>query len=429
QWQDDRPACGRTGAAADCFAAEMRTGRPEEVLEWLKPGQRVYFQGGPGECGVFRNLLEKHSERAAGVELWSCFVPGINTFDYGALTGGPSFVTFMASPALEASIASGRTTLRAMPYSQIGELLERTEFDLAILHAAMPDENGRCSFGVAADAPGIAARRAAKRVVFLNRQMPAIADAVSLGVGEIDLGVLIDAPLLSAEDRRETSAPLSAIADRAAGLIADGATIQSGIGEAPGAVVAALKERRRLKVHSGIITPEYRLLAEASALDANARHVAGIAWGGRDFYDWLGRERMFAFRSIHETHGAAELAGIPNFVSVGSAIEVDVFGNINLEWIGSRRVSSVGGAPDYVRGARGSPGGRSIIALPSTGRGGNSRIVARLERVSIPSELADAVVTEHGVAELRGLPPEKRAAVMLAIAAPAHRALLAATLR
>src|SRR5262245_40611153 len=98
----------------------MKTGRPEDVLDWLKPGQRVYFQGGPGESSVFRELLQRHPDHAAGVELWSCLIPGINTFDYGSLKGGSTFVTFMASPALDGSIARGGTILRAMPYSEIG---------------------------------------------------------------------------------------------------------------------------------------------------------------------------------------------------------------------------------------------------------------------------------------------------------------------
>jgi acyl-CoA hydrolase len=407
----------------------MKTGRPEDILDWLKPGQRVYFQGGPGECSVFMNLLVAHPERAAGVELWSCLIPGINAFDYGALGGGSTFVTFMASPALEASIASGGTILRAMPYSEIGALLEQTDFDLAILHAANPDASGRCSFSIASDAPGIAALRSGKRIVFLNRRMPAIEDAEFIHVDQIDLGVEIDAPLLSVGGKPSTSAVLHAIAQRAAGLVPDGATIQSGIGEAPGAVIAALTNRRSLGVHSGIITPEYRLLAEAGALDPAKRRIAGIAWGDAAFYDWLGRSGLFAFRSILETHAHRKLARIPNFTSIGSAIEVDLRGGINLEWLGGRRISSVGGAPDYVRGALGSPGGRSIIALPSTSRGGASRIVSRLDRPSIPAEQADTVVTEHGVAELRSLSPDRRAEQLIAVAAPQHREALAAALR
>ena len=129
----------------------MKTGRPEDGLDWLKPGSKVFFQGGPGECQAFIDILKADPERAAGVELWSCLVPGMNTFDYGALPGGPSLVTFMASPALERSIATRRTRIDAMPYSEIGATLARTKFDLAILHTAAPDRDGLCSFGISAE--------------------------------------------------------------------------------------------------------------------------------------------------------------------------------------------------------------------------------------------------------------------------------------
>jgi acyl-CoA hydrolase len=378
---------------------------------------------------VFIGLLRAHPGAAAGVEIWSCLIPGINTFDYGSLPDGPQLVAFMASPALAPSIATGRTRLRAMPYSEIGALLTQTEFDLAILHAAAPDANGLCSFGIACDAPGIVWPRSAKRIVFLNEQMPQIVDAEAIHQERIDLAIPIDAPLLSAEAGGARSPMLDAIAGRAAGLVHDGATIQSGIGEAPGAVIAALRDHRRLSVHSGIITSDYRLLAESGALDRQASHVAGIAWGDRAFYRWLADTRLFGFRSILETHAHGKLAAIPGFVSIGSALEVDLAGNINLEWLDGRRVSSVGGAPDYMRGAAGSRGGRSIIALPSTSRGGASRIVSLLGKPSISGSLADAIITEHGVAELRGLSPEARAQVLIAIAAPEHRAALSAAMR
>jgi acyl-CoA hydrolase len=405
----------------------MKSGKPEDVLGWLKPGQRIYVQGGPGECTAFIDLLKAYPESAAGVELWSCLIPGINSFDYGSLPGGPSLVTFMASPALEASIASGRTRIDAMPYSEIGALLERTDFDLAILHAAAPDADGLCSFGIACEAPGIVGPRAKKRIGFLNRSMPRIPRSEAIALERLDLAVEIDTPLLSPAAPGPRSDVLEAIARCAVDLVPDGAVIQSGIGEAPGAVIAALKHHRRLRAYSGIITPDYRLLAEAGALDMDAEHVAGIAWGGSDFYRWLETPGIFAFRSALETHGRDRLAGLPGFVSIGSALEVDLAGAINLEWRGGRRISSVGGAPDFVHAARYSRGGRSIIALPASAGNGASRIVAKLEKPSISAEYADAIVTEHGVANLKGLALSARADALAAIAAPQHRAALAAS--
>src|SRR5215813_252402 len=112
QWPDDRPAGCGTRAPPSRFCGTMKTGKPEDLLALLRPG-RVYFQGGPGECTAFIDLLKANPGAAKGVELWSCLIPGINTFDYGSLPGGPNLVTFMASPALEPSIAKGRTDLRA----------------------------------------------------------------------------------------------------------------------------------------------------------------------------------------------------------------------------------------------------------------------------------------------------------------------------
>lgn len=405
----------------------MKTGKPEDLLDLLRPGLRVYIQGGPAECTALIDLLKASPDAAKGIELWSCLIPGINTFDYGSLPGDVRFVTFMAAPSLETSIKSGRTRIDAMPYSGIAARLNETGFDLAILHATEPDANGTCSFGIGCEAPGIVWPRAKRRAAFLNQQMPRLPRSESIPASRIDLAIPIDARLLSPVASNKRSPALEAIARHAVGLVPDGAVIQSGIGEAPGAIVAALKDHRRLRFHSGIVTPEYRLLAEAGALDAND-NIAGIAWGDPDFYAWLASSDIAAFRSAFVTHDRQAICNMPLFISIGSAIEVDLEGSINLEWVGSRRVSSVGGAPDYVHGAAASPGGRSMIALPSTAGSGASRIVRKLapQAISIPGSLTDTIVTEQGIALLRGLSPKARAQAMIDIAAPQHRAMLAA---
>lgn len=407
----------------------MRTGRPEDLLGYLKPGKRVFFQGGPGECTAFSDLLMAHPERTAGVELWSCLIPGINAFDYGSLPGNVKLVTFMASPALEPSIQSGRTELRAMPYSEIGRLIEQTEFDLAVLHASAPDKDGQARFGISCDMPVLAWPGAERCAVFINERMPSIARADGIHEQSVDLAIPVDVPLISPGPSGARGAALEAIGKHAAELVADGAVIQSGIGDTPAAVVAALKLHRDLKIFSGIITPEYRMLADAGALAMDAEHVAGIAWGEKDFYDWLAKSGLVTFRSALVTHNGGLLAELKDFTSIGSALEVDLAGNINLEWRNGRRISSVGGAPDYMRGAFMARGGRSIIALQAATKAGGSRIVPTISAPSIPAHLADAIVTEHGVAQLRDLSPEARAEALIAIAAPEHRSFLATAWR
>lgn len=400
----------------------MRTGAPEDLLRSLKPKQRVFFQGGSGECAAFFNLLKDNPGFANGVELWSCLVPSINALDYGSLPG-LSLTTFMASPALEPSIAAGGTRLMVMPYSGIGELLSRTDFDLAILHTAAPDNQGLHSFGICCDTPAIVWPRSERRVAFVNARMPSLAGADSIPADAIDLAIPIDEPLLAPAPPGPRSAALEEIARLAAELVPDGSVIQSGIGDTPAAVVSALRLHRGLRVYSGIITPEYQMLAESGALDMDAERVTGIAWGDAAFHGWLGQSG-FAFHSVLETHDHRKMAALPGFVSIGSALEVDLAGNLNLEWRNGRRISSVGGAPDYLRGAAASPGGRSIIALQAASGKGASRIVPSLKTPSIPGELADVIVTEHGVAHLRGLPLQARARALIAIAAPEHRVFL-----
>jgi acyl-CoA hydrolase len=408
----------------------MKAGTVDDLLAELRPRQRVFVQGATGEPAAFTAALQAGPDLARGVDLWSCLVPGLNSFDYGALPNGPNLTTFMASPALEASIASGRTIIDAMPYSAIGQKLSETQFDLVVLQAAPPDDDGLCSFSVSCDTPALVWPNAKRRAVFINPNLPRLPRADAIPVNAIDIAIPTDCALPGPSRGAVRGPALAAIARIAADLIPDGAVIQSGIGEAPAAVIGALTGHRNLRIHSGIITEDYRRLSEASAL-ADIRHnCVGIAWGTTNFYDWLAESDLAQFRSIPETHGHASFVSTPGFVSIGSALEVDLFGAANLEFRAGRRISSIGGAPDYVRGAAASVAGRSILAFPSTARGA-SRIVPCLDhaQVSLPASWADTILTEHGAAEIRTLTGDKRAEALIAIAAPDHQAPLEAAWR
>ena len=409
----------------------MKIGASNDLLNRLKPTMKVFIQGAAGEPQDVIAAFKAEPDRVDGVEIWSCLVPGMNTFDYGSLAGSARLTTFMASPAIEPSILSGRTRLIAIPYSEIAARLAQTEFDLAILQVAPPDREGACSFGVSCDVGAIVWRRAKQRIAYLNHRIKPPKRSDAMPADAIDLAIPIDAPLLSPAAATKGSMVLEVIGRIAAELIPDGAAIQSGVGEAPRAVVAALISHRNLRIRSGLITPDYRILADAGAFDPAGEHITGIAWGGADFYDWLGESDLAAFRSIETTHGAAGLAATPGFVSINSALEVDLFGQANLEWREGRRISGVGGAPDFLRAAAASAGGRSIIALPSTTRDGVSRIVARIvaPTISIPASDSDVILTEHGAAQLRGQDATARAKALIAIAAPQHRDALSASLQ
>ncbi len=391
------------------------------ILAEFRPGLRIYIQGAVGEPLALREVLSGAPEALAGVELIAGLLPGMNDFDYAALHPAARLTTFLLPPALRASFEAGQVQVRPAPYSAIAAaFLEGPPLDLAILQVTAPDAEGRCSFGPCADFAPLIWPRAARRLAFVNPSLPSARRGPTIPLAAIEVVVEADGPFITGEEAAPGANQL-AIADRIAGLIPDGAAIQTGIGGSPVAAIARLADHRDLVVRSGMVTRGYRTLAEAGALAAGARHVTGVAFGSEDFMRWAAE--MFEFADATVTHAAASLAGVERLHAVNSALEVDLFGQANVEWRGGRLVSGLGGAPDFARAARRSIGGRGILALPSTAGGGAvSRIVARLgaATVSLPGDDADLIVTEHGVADLRGADSDARARALIAVAAPQH---------
>ena len=403
------------------------TMRPEkQLLAELQPGVTVYIQGAGGEPLALGPLLAQAPERLASVRLTSCLLPGINGFDYAALDPAARLTTFMLPPALRASFEAGRVTVRPLPYSQIAAALSVDPApDLAIFQVSPPDRDGLCSLGPCSDFAGIVWPRAARRVGFVNPALPRTRRGPSIPFTALDIVVESEATFITGEDGA-VSPDQAAIADRIAALVPDGAALQTGIGGAPAAALTRLTDHRGLVVRSGMVTEGYRTLASAGALARGADHITGLAYGSPDFMAWAADELIFADARV--THGAASLAGVERLFAINSALEVDLFGQANIEWRSGRLVSGLGGAPDFARAARRSEGGRAILALPATAGGGAlSRIVPRLTAptVSIPRDDTDLVITEHGVADLRGAGLEARAESLIAVAAPEHRRSLA----
>jgi acyl-CoA hydrolase len=274
----------------------------------------------------------------------------------------------------------------------------------------------------------------AARVVVaeVDERLPLTADDALIPAEAIDhlvpafgADILMPDPALSDVDR--------AIAENVAGLIPDGATIQLGVGSLPAAVAAALRNHRDLGVHSGVVSDVFVDLVEAGVV-TNARK--GIDIGITVTGGLFGTERLrahadgnakIAMRASTYTHNQETLGRLHALHAINSAIEVDLTGQVNSEIAGGRYLGAVGGQLDFVRGAQRSPGGRSIIALPSiTADGKHSRIVASLEGrpVTCPRSDADVVVTEYGVADLRGCGLQERSRRLLKIAHPKFRNVL-----
>ena len=225
------------------------------------------------------------------------------------------------------------------------------------------------------------------------------------------------------------------IAARAASLIADGCTLQFGVGRIPDAILSSLSHLRNLGIHSGLINDA---VVDLIACGAVTNAEKGIDTGITVTNQVIGTQRLYRFvhgnkavsvRPTSYTHGQSVLARINRLVAINSALQVGLDGSVNSETLNGVAIGAIGGQLDFVRGANASPGGRAIIALPATAPDGTSRIVADVETVTTPRADVDAVVTEWGIAELRGSGLVERARRMIAIAAPEHRDGLSAQLR
>ncbi|OAF02503.1 4-hydroxybutyrate CoA-transferase [Bradyrhizobium centrolobii] len=225
------------------------------------------------------------------------------------------------------------------------------------------------------------------------------------------------------------------IAAHAASLIADGSTLQFGVGRIPDAILSSLSHARNLGIHSGLINDAVVDLIERGAVtNAEKGTDAGITVtnqviGTQRLYRFVHQNRAVAVRPTACTHAQSVLARINRLVAINSALQVGLDGAVNSETLNGISIGAIGGQLDFVRGANASNGGRAIIALPATASEGTSRIIANVETVTTPRADVDAIVTEWGVAELRGCGLAERARRMIAIAAPEHRDALSAQLR
>lgn len=298
--------------------------------------------------------------------------------------------------------------------------------DAALIQVSSPRADGRVSLGPSVGSIIDVTRAAPLVIAQVNPHIPYTRGAGELTTEEIDYLVPVDQPLVGSPSTEPVDALARRIAGHAAAVIPEEATLQFGVGALPDAVLAALAGRRGLRVHSGLLTEACIDLVEAGAIEAPI--VAAEVVTTPRLLAWVADNPALQMGPAGYTHGAGVLASLDRFVAINSAVEVALDGSANSEVAGEEVISGPGGAPDYAFGASIGNGGRSIVALRSTAaRGSLSRIVATIappRPVTLPAYLADAVVTEHGVAEVRGMPLGARRDAIRALAAPEHRSAL-----
>ena len=416
----------------------------EDVPALLAPGMTVFVAGGANEPVTVLDAIRRRPAAGAGVTWIQSIVPGLNRFDFCSLHDEARTIAFFITPETRASYRAGRVDFIPCQLRAVADLLgEGLDIDLAILSVSAPGDGAAedaADFGAGlnCDFVDVVFERARRVVVEVNSALPDPPDGPRIEARRIDYAVPANRPP-DPFPRPEPDATARAIARNVAGLVRDGDTIQTGIGSIPYAVLGALGEKNDLGLHSGILDDGVMELVELGVINGTrktidrGRHVTAYAIGSPALYGWLGERADVRFQPVNYTHGAGTLARIDRFVSINSALEIDLAGQVNAEMIRGKQVTGTGGSVDFMRGAASSRGGRSIIALGATAAGGRvSRIVPRLGDGNAPTALrtdVDYVVTEHGVADLRHRPERARAAALAEIAAPEFQSGLRAPAR
>lgn len=401
-----------------------------KLVDALGPGLRVWTSGLGAEPLLLRDELAADPQRAAGVTFLGVQFPGLSPVDYLAFhpqarQWNPCFMT----PGLRRGMQEGRAEVAGLDYlAALRHLQDLPPVDVAVAHLTPPDADGWCSPGSSCDFLPLIWPRARRRIAHLNPRLPRTAGSFRVHVSELDGAVEADLPLPQYHDRPGGATEMR-IAGHVANLVRDGDTLQFGIGGVPLGVAAALRSHRRLKLHAGMLAQGLRTLWEAGAVDADARITTGALFGDAEFLAFAAGLPRLWLTDVRGTHDPVMIGQIPRFIAINGAIEVDLFGQVNAERAGGVLQAGAGGLPAFAQGALRSAGGRLLVCLPATAKGGTvSRIVPALGSQAVctlPRALADVIVTEHGAAELRGRSLEARAAALIAIAAPEHREALA----
>ena len=411
---------------------------PDDVPALLGPGMTVFVAGGANEPATVLDAIRRRPAASADVTWIQSIVPGLNRFDFASLHDEARAIAFFITPETRASYRAGRIDFVPCQLRAVADLLgEGLDLDLAIVSVSAPRDGTSAQdaadfgAGLNCDFVDVVCERAGRVVAEVNSALPDPPDGPRIDARGIDFAV----PVSRAPDPFPLPAPdetARAIARNVAGLVRDGDTIQTGIGSIPYAVLGALRDKNDLGLHSGILDDGVMELIERGVITGSrktidrGRHVTAYAIGSPALYGWLAERADVRFRPVNYTHAAGTLARIDRFVSINSALEIDLAGQVNAEMIRGAQVTGTGGSVDFMRGAASSRGGRSIVALGATAAQGKvSRIVPRLGDGNAPTALrtdVDYVVTEHGVADLRFRPERARAAALADIAAPEFRA-------
>lgn len=415
---------------------ESRTMPVEEAIKLIKSGDRIMLGHAVGVPTYITDAMVDHKEDYKDVEVLQMVPMGNNKLSAPGTEGHFRLNSLFAGGLIKKDIIEGRADFTPCFFNEVpGLLKECLPLDVAVIQVTPPDENGMVSLGTSVDYSVPAAKTAKKVIAEVNSKMPRTCGESTLSVEEIDAFVLNDHPVLELPLAKIGDVE-KAIGENCAKLINDGDTLQLGIGAIPDAVLLFLKDKKDLGIHSEMISDGVVELVEAGVITNKkktlkpGKSVVTFLMGTQRLYDYADNNPDLEMYPVDYVNNPYVIAQNDNLVSINSCVQVDFTGQVCAESIGATQISGVGGQVDFVRGAKMSKGGRSIIAIGSTaGHGKVSKIVPFLDNgaaVTTSRCDVDYIVTEYGIAKLKGKCIRERAKALIAIAHPDFRAELIA---
>ncbi|MBI4423608.1 MAG: GNAT family N-acetyltransferase [Elusimicrobia bacterium] len=408
----------------------------EEALAPLRSGMRILVGSGAAEPQALVDGLAAKAPELADAEVLHLLTLGTAPYAQQRFEGHLRHNALFIGPNVREAVQKGWADYTPCYLHEIPRLLRsgRLQVD-AVLVQTTPPEGGACSLGVSVDILKAAVEVAPYVVAQVNRKLPWTLGDSLLRLAELDAIVGRDEPLPELPAPEPTAAALW-IGRYVAQLVEDGATLQVGIGSIPDAILRCLDGKRDLGVHSEMISDGVLRLWRKGVITGKrktllpGRIVTSFCMGSKELYGAVDRRLDFHFGPVDYVNAPSVIAQNERMVAINSALQVDLTGQVGADSLGHRLYSGVGGQVDFIRGASASKGGRSIVALPATAKGGKvSRIVATLsEGTGVVTTRADIdfVVTEYGIASLKGKTIRERTLALIQIAHPDFRESLAA---
>lgn len=400
----------------------------QEAVSHVQSGNRIVFSHACGEGQYLTGELVNQAERLENVEIVHMVAMGTAPYCQPGMEKHFRHNALFVGGSTRKAVEEGRADYTPCFFHEIPRLFTDgcLPVDVAFIQVSLPDERGYCSFGISVDYTQPAAQAAKLVIAQVNKNMP-YTYGNGIHLKDIDFIVEKDEPLIELPPPKigETERK---IGEYVASLIHDGDTLQLGIGAIPDAVLSFLGEKKNLGIHSEMFSDGVVDLARKGVITNTkktinpGKFVSCFLMGTRKLYDFVDHNEDVLIEAVDYTNDPFVVAKIDNIISINSAIQVDLMGQTNSEMIGNRQFSGVGGQVDFVRGASRAKGGKAIIAMPATAAKGKiSKIVPLLDEgsaVTTSRNDIDYVVTEFGIASLKGKTLRQRAKALIEIADP-----------